>query len=76
MAYVTITLDDSLLKSARRVALEMDISLTELIRRRLREEVDKEQVQLQLVAQELKDLWKQAAVTGQRNWTRDELHER
>ena len=76
MANVTITLDDNLLKRAKRVALERDISLTELIRLRLREEVEKEEGARDLAALELTSLWGQGLAVGPRTWSRDDLHDR
>lgn len=78
MANVTITLDDELLKSAKRVALERDISLTELIRRRLKEEVEKDESKREEAIRALEARWARdpGVEMGRRTWTREDLYDR
>ena len=53
MANITMSIDDKLLKAARKIAVEKDTSLTGLIRGYLEELVEKEEVLKEMAASEL-----------------------
>ncbi len=77
MANITMTIDDELLKKARKIAVEKDTSLTGLIREYLKELVEREEAGKELAIAELDLLFsKKKAVMGTKSWTREELHER
>ncbi len=76
MANLTITLDDALLRRARRVALAREITLTELIRRRLTEEVQRADTAQRQAADDLARMWQTSVEVGAVTWSRDDLHER
>jgi hypothetical protein len=72
-----MTIDADLLKRARKVAIDRDTTLTGLIRDYLRDLVEHEELQRQIAAAELEQMFaKSTAEVGERTWTRDELHER
>jgi len=77
MANVTMSIDDALLKRARKIAVERDSTLSDMYRSFLDELVRQEEVRRSFIAQELDALFGQSqASSGGRTWTRDELHER
>jgi metal-responsive CopG/Arc/MetJ family transcriptional regulator len=76
MKNVTVSLDDGLLREARRVAAERDTTLNALIRDYLERLTRRESHAKQAKARIL-ELCRQAATdVGPRTWTRDDLHER
>lgn len=77
MPNVTMSLDEELLKKARKIAIEKDTSLTGLIRRYLQELVEQEEVLKSMAASDLESLFGSSrAVVGPKTWSRDELHAR
>jgi metal-responsive CopG/Arc/MetJ family transcriptional regulator len=76
MKNVTIALDESLLREARRIAAERSTTLNAMIREYLQELAERESqaVQARLRIAEL--CRETRAEIGPRTWTRDELHER
>ena len=77
MANITMSIDDKLLKSARKIAVEKDTSLTGLIRGYLKELVEKEEVLKEMAALELESMFTSSkAVVGEKTWSRDDLHAR
>jgi len=77
MANVTMSIEDSLLKEARKIAVEHDTTLSEMYRNYLTELVRKEEARRSFAARELDDLFGQSrASSAGKSWTRDELHER
>ncbi len=77
MANVTMSIDDTLLKRARKIAVERDSTLSEMYRAFLSELVQQEEVRRLFIAQELDALFaKSRASSGGHTWSRDELHER
>ena len=77
MANVTMSIDDALLKRARKIAVERDSTLSDMYRAFLDELVKQEEVRRSFIAQELDALFRQSqAASGGRAWSRDELHER
>ena len=77
MANITMSIDDELLKEARKIAVEKDTSLTGLIRGYLKELVEKEVVLKEMAALELESIFASSeAVIGEKTWSRDDLHAR
>lgn len=73
---LTLTLDDELLRNARKIALERDTSVNQLVRdylSQLIQETDRQQAALERI----REIFKASrAKVGPINWTRDDLHER
>jgi Family of unknown function (DUF6364) len=73
---LTLTIDDKLLRAARKIALDRDTSVNNLVREYLTglvEGADKQQVALENIRRIFKT---SRAKTGPITWTRDELYER
>jgi len=74
---ITMSLDDELVKKARKIAIDKDTSITGLIRKYLQELVEQEELSNTTAAAELESLFRQSkAVVGRKTWSRDELHDR
>lgn len=77
MSNITMSLDDELVKKARKIAMDKDTSITGLIRKYLQELVEQEELSNTTAAAELESLFRQSkAVVGRKTWSRDELHDR
>ena len=77
MANVTMSIEDGLLKRARRAAMEQDAKLSDLFRSFLGELVEREEAKKDFLASELDKLFGESRASSQgRRWTREELHER
>ena len=77
MANVTLSIDDDLLKRARKIAIDRDTSFNGLVRRYVESLVAHEQRRRGLQIEELDRLFGESTATvGPVAWTRDELHER
>ena len=77
MPNITVSIDETLLKRAREVAIDRDTTLTGLIRKFLSDLVAKEELNRALSASELERLFTQStAVVGERTWSRVDLHDR
>lgn len=77
MSNITISIDDTLLKKAKKIAIDRDTSFSGLVRAYIEELVAKEEKHRKLRIDELDALFATSnAETGEKNWTRDELHER
>lgn len=77
MANVTMSIDDALLKRARKIAVERDSTLSDMYRAFLDELVKQEEVRRSFIAQELDALFEQSrASSSGRTWSKDEMHER
>ena len=76
MKNVTIALDDSLLREARRIAADRSTSLNAMIREFL-EELSERESRAVKARRRIVELCRESqARVGPRNWSRDELHER
>ena len=76
MKNVTIALDDSLLREARRIAADRSTSLNAMIREFL-EELSQRESRAVKARHRIVELCRESqARVGPRNWSRDELHER
>ena len=77
MSNITMSIDDELLRKARKIAIDRDSSLTGLIRLFLEDLVKKEEVKKEIAVMELKSLFNSSrAVVGEKPWSREDLHER
>ncbi len=76
MKNVTIALDESTLREARRIAAERSTTLNALIRDFL-ERLTLRESHARKARRRIAELCRASkAEVGERNWTRDELHER
>lgn len=77
MSNITISIDDSLLKKAKKIAVDQETSFNGLIRNYLEELVFKEEKRRQLLIEELDLLFSTStAVVGEKYWSRADLHDR
>lgn len=76
MKNVTIALDDSLLREARRIAADRSTSLNAMIREFL-EELSQRESRAVKARRRIVELCRESqARVGPRTWSRDDLHER
>ena len=74
---LTLSIDEKLLKSARKAALDMDTSVNSLIREYLQTVVDKHMNEKSMFLDEWMNLMNKNNINmAERSWNRDELHER
>jgi hypothetical protein len=72
----TLSIDDKLLRAARKIALDRDTSVSNLVREYLTQLVEAEDRQ-KAALQNIRRIFKTTrARLGPITWTRDELHER
>ena len=77
MANITISIDDDILKRAKKIAIDRDTSFNGLIRTYVQSLVAQDQRRRNLQIEELDRLFEEStARVGPVTWTRDELHER
>jgi metal-responsive CopG/Arc/MetJ family transcriptional regulator len=76
MKNVTIALDESLLREARRIAADRSTTLNAMIREFLEELARRESQAMKARSRIIELCRKTQAEIGPRTWTRDELHER
>lgn len=76
MKNVTIALDESLLREARRVAADRSTTLNAMIREFLQQLTERESQAMQARHRIVELCRESQAEVGPRTWTRDELHER
>jgi hypothetical protein len=77
MSNVTISIDDDLLKKAKKIAIDRETSFNGLIRGYVEELVLKEEKRRQLQIEELDLIFSTStAVVGEKYWSRDDLHDR
>jgi predicted transcriptional regulator len=77
MSNITISIDDDLLKKAKKIAVDRETSFNGLIRGYVEELVHKEEKRRQLQIEELDLIFSTStAVVGEKYWSRDDLHER
>jgi hypothetical protein len=73
---LTLTIEEELLRDARRIALDRDTSVNELVRNFLGHLV-RQREPGKATAAALKEFWRTHSVTaGKRSWTRDQLYDR
>lgn len=77
MANVKMSIDEELLKKARKIAIDMDTNISDLFRGFLADLTRREGSRREFLADELDRLFgKSVASSNGVTWTRDELHER
>ena len=77
MPNVTMTLEADVLKKARRVAVEKNMTLTSLVREHLSRLASREDQRTETVIAELKKSFdKSGVVVGHKSWKREDLHAR
>ena len=76
MKNVTIALDESLLREARRIAADRSTTLNAMIREFLQELANRESRAVKARNRIVELCRKTQAEVGPRTWTRDQLHER
>jgi metal-responsive CopG/Arc/MetJ family transcriptional regulator len=77
MSNITISIDEQLLKKAKKIAIDKDTSFSGLIRAYIEDLVNREEKLRDLLIEELDMLFETStAETGPKRWTRDDLHER
>ena len=74
---ITMAIEETLLKKARKIAVDKDTTVTGLIRTYLTHLVEQEEKSKHEIIRELSDLLNHSrAEMGEKTWTREELHER
>lgn len=77
MSNITIAIEDDLLKKAKKIAIDRDTSFNGLIRQYIMELVRTEERRRLLLIQELDLMFTNStAQVGEKNWSREDLHER
>jgi hypothetical protein len=76
MKNVTIALDESLLREARRVAADRGTTLNAMLREFLEELTERESEAVRARRRIVELCRRSRAEVGPRTWSRDELHER
>lgn len=77
MANVTISIDDNVLKRAKKIAIDRDTSFNGLVRQYVESLVAREERRRELQIEELDRLFEEStAIVGPVTWKRDDLHER
>ena len=77
MSNITITLDDDILKKAKKIAIDRETSFSGLIREYINELINQEKRNRLLMIEDLDNLFEGSnAEFGSKTWTRDDLHER
>ena len=75
MSNITMTIDDDLLKKARKVAIDKGTSLTAMIRKYLKELVSRSESSREIARKKLLRLMEEeGCYMGEKKWTRDDLH--
>ena len=76
---ITLSVEDDLLKKARKIAIDHDKTLPQMIRQYIAELVEMEEQDKRSRLQQVRNLFDAAGEDlhySQRDWTRDDLHER
>ena len=77
MSNITISIDDALLKKAKKIAIDRDTSFSGLVRDYISDLVEKEEQHRLLKIEELMHSFKNnTAKIGEISWSRSDLHER
>jgi len=77
MANVTMSIDDAILKRARKAAIDRNANLSDLFRSFLKDLVERDEAKRSFLAEELNHaLAASEASSESRRFSRDELHER
>jgi len=74
---ITMSIDEDVLKKARKIAVDKDTTVTGLIRNYLNHLLEQEQQSKEEIVSQLNELLEHSdAVVGEKKWTREDLHER
>jgi hypothetical protein len=74
---VTMAIDENLLKKARKIAVDKNTTVTGLIRTYLSNLIEQESKSKNEIIAELTNLFDHSkAIIGEKNWHRENLHER
>ena len=77
MPNLTMTIEDQVLKKARKLAIDKNTSVTALVRAYLRRLAEKEDQDTEAVISELQQCFQSRVVDiGPRTWNREDLHAR
>lgn len=77
MSNITMSIDDSLLKKARKIAVEHDSTISDLFRTYLGELARQEDIRKGFIADELDQLFGKSKASSQgERWSREDLHGR
>lgn len=77
MQNITMSLDETVLKKVRKVAINKNTTLTGLVREYLTRLAAREDQRAEEIIEELKaSMDSSGVIIGRKTWTRDDLHER
>ncbi len=77
MSNITISIDEQLLKKAKKIAIDKDTSVSGLVSAYIEDLVNREEKLQHLLIEELDMQFETStAETGPKRWTKDDLHER
>jgi len=77
MSNITFSLDDKIIKKARKIAIDHNTTLTTMIRNYIKSVVERESISRKTAINELNHTFENMSRNmGKRSWTRDELYER
>ncbi len=77
MPNVTMSIDEALLKKAKKFAFDQDSTISDLFRVFLTDLARRDDCRREFIAEELDQLFeKSQAASGKKTWTRESLHER
>ena len=76
MPNITMTIDEKILKRARKFAIEKNTTLTALVRQHLVNIAEREEKEKEVTLRKLKSIFNNSNVIVDKKWSRDELHER
>lgn len=77
MKNITMSIDENLLKKAKKAAIDKNSTLTAMIRKYLEHLSETEENKKQQVISELKSIYNNTKIEiGKINWKREDIHER
>jgi hypothetical protein len=77
MSNITLSVDDQVVRKVRKIAVDRNTTLTELVRGYLTRLAEEDSIQRQLAAEDLEQTFRTLSrEMGPRNWRRDDLHDR
>ncbi|RKX88240.1 MAG: hypothetical protein DRP58_00995 [Spirochaetes bacterium] len=77
MSNITMTIDDTVIKKVKKIAIEKNTTLTGLVRDYLTGVAKREDLRTEEIISQLSKIMNSANMEiGKITWTRDELHER
>lgn len=77
MTNITMSVDEKLIKKARKVAIERGTSLTGMVREFLTEVAHRDEAQKKAAVRKLKNIFTKNSIDlSNKSWNREDLHER